>query len=363
VAKRSQFGSVRRLPSGRFQARYTIPGTDTVVTAPMTFTTKQDAETWLAVQRADLARGTWKPPDKRKPLLVGEYAERWLTERNLRPTTAAHYRRMLDRFVLPSLADIPLGKLTPEMIRTWWARLDTGPVYRARVYSMLSTLCTTAVEDGLIPSSPCVIRGAGKVKRKQEIKLPTLEELTVIVGAMTPAYRLLVLLAAWCGLRYGELAELRRKDIDVKAGVIRVRRGVTWVDGDAIIGRPKSEAGIRDVNIPPHLIPVVIAHLKEHAGIELLFPSPRGHQMRHQDFWPHWDAARTAADRRDLHVHHLRHLGATLAAQSGATVRELMARLGHSTPQMSMQYQHWSQQRDKEIAAKLSELAARDTPM
>src|SRR5262249_40593955 len=158
--------------------------------------------------------------------------------------------------------------------------------------SMLSTVCTTAVEDGLIPSSPCVIRGAGKVKRKQEIKLPTLDELAVIVEAMTPAYRLLVLLGAWCGLRYGEVVELRRKDMDVKAGVLHVRRGVTWVNGQPVIGRPKSEAGIRDVNIPPHLIPLVKAHLTEHAGIELLFPSPRGHQMRHQDFWPHWQHAR-----------------------------------------------------------------------
>ncbi|HEY3089519.1 MAG TPA: site-specific integrase, partial [Jatrophihabitantaceae bacterium] len=272
MARRSQFGSVRRLPSGRFQARYTIPGSTGVVTAPMTYGTKLDAQTWLATQRADLARGTWKPPSKRRPLLLGEYSQRWLTERNLRPRTVAMYRRMLDRFVLPALGDVPLGKLTPEMVRTWHARLDTGPVYRARAYSMLSTITRTAAEDGLIPASPCVIRGAGKAKRRSDIKLPTLEELAAIVEAMTPAYRLLVLLAAWCGLRYGELAELRRKDVDVKAGVLHIRRGVTWVDGAPVVGRPKSEAGVRDVNIPPHLIPAVQQHLREHAGIELLFP-------------------------------------------------------------------------------------------
>jgi integrase len=232
-------------------------------------------------------------------------------------------------------------------------------VYRARAYSLLAAITRTAAEDGFIAASPCMIRGAGREKRRSGVTLPTLDELAVIVEAMTPRYRLLVLLAAWCGLRYGELAELRRKDIDLKAGVIHVRRGVSWADGEAVIGRPKSEAGVRDVAIPPHLMPIVKTHLADDAGIELLFPAPHGHQMRHQDFYPHWDAARTAADRRDLHVHHLRHLGATLAAQSGATVRELMARLGHSTPTMAMVYQHAAAQRDREIAARLSELAGR----
>jgi integrase len=104
-------------------------------------------------------------------------------------------------------------------------------------------------------------------------------------------------------------------------------------------------------------VPLIKTHLNEHAGIELLFPSQTGHQLRHQDFWPHWKLARDAASRPDLHVHHLRHFGAVLAAQSGATIKELMGRLGHSTPEMAMVYQHAGAQRDKEIAKALSRLA------
>src|SRR5437588_873960 len=95
---------------------------------------------------------------------------------------------------------------------------------------------------------------------------------------------------------------------------------------------PASPAPPWTTGRPPHLLPLIRDHLRDHAGIELLFPSPRGRQMRHQEFWPHWQVAREAAGRPDLHVHDLRHLGATLAAQSGATLKELMARLGHSTP-------------------------------
>ena len=138
--------------------------------------------------------------------------------------------------------------------------------------------------------------------------------------------------------------------------MLKVRRGVSWADGETIIGRPKANS-VRDVTIPPHLLPVIRAHLKEHAGLELLFPSRRGRQMRHQDFWPVWKFAREAAGRPDLRVHDLRHLGAVLAAQSGATLKELMARLGHSTADMALRYQHVAQGRDAEIAAALSKIA------
>ena len=353
---RSRFGSLRKLPSGRWQARFTLPGTDRMVTAPMTFTAKIDAETWLATQRADLARGQWRPAPVRA-LTFREYAERWLQERNLRPRTHQHYRKILDRFLLPQLGDMPLAKITPEIVRTWHARLVTGPVYKSHAYNLLRTITRTAADDQLIAMSPCAIRAAGNVRRGRQITVPTIEDLQKIVQATPDRYRVLVLLCAWCALRYGEAVELRRKDIDLRNEVIHVRRGVTWVNGDVIVGPPKSTAGVRDVHIPPHLVPLIKTHLNEHAGIELLFPSQTGHQLRHQDFWPHWKLARDAASRPDLHVHHLRHFGAVLAAQSGATIKELMGRLGHSTPEMAMVYQHAGAERDKEIARALSKLA------
>ena len=96
---------------------------------------------------------------------------------------------------------------------------------------------------------------------------------------MPPRYRLMVLLAAWCGLRFGELAELRRADIDLAHGVVHVRRGVVRGDGGHVVKDPKSEAGKRDVAIPPHLMPLVHDHLTEHAGRgrdALLFPAAGG---------------------------------------------------------------------------------------
>lgn len=362
MTRRSQFGSIRRLPSGRYQARFTEPGTDRLINAPHTFTTRGDAQGWLAVQRGKIVSGTWKRKEV-SPLTVGEYAAKWLAEKTLRPTTREHYQLLLDCHILPVLGGLQLAKLDAATVRTWYSRLDTGPVMKAHVYVLLSGILKTAVEDNLITASPCTIKGAGRVKRTRKIKPATVDELAVIVEHMPPRYRLLVHLAAWCALRYGELAELRRKDIDLRAGVIRVRRGVTWAGGEPVIGPPKSEAGIRDVVIPPHVIPLIREHLAAYPGLgeALLFPAPRGAHMSHQRFYTWWQPAREAAGRPDLRVHDLRHTGAVMAARSGYTIKELMDRLGHSTASMALNYQHAaSEERAKALAAKLSEMATGD---
>jgi integrase len=358
--RRSSFGQVRKLPSGRWHARYTAPGTDRFVNAPSTFDTKLDAQTWLTTQRADLVRGAWLPPDS--AVTFRAYSATWLEHRTLKPRTRADYRTLLDRLILPTFGDVPVRRLSPALVREWHARtaLDT-PTLRAHAYMLLKTICGTAVHDDLLPANPCRIRGAGQAARASKTEPASLEELATIVEAMPDRYRLMVLLAAWCALRFGELTELRGHDIDTRHGVIKLRRGVTWVDGEAVIVTPKSTAGSRDVAVPPHLLPLVREHLLAHgvgrAG--LLFPAahdPDGH-MRPATLYRVYYPAREAAGRPDLRFHDLRHTGATLAASTGATLAELMARLGHSTPGAAMRYQHAAKGRDAEIAKALSALA------
>jgi integrase len=362
-APRSGFGSLRVLPSGRHQARYTGPDGQTHKAA-RTFDTHGDAEAFLARVRSEISREVWRSPSTVKAVAtdtLGRYAEDWLLVRDLRPRTRAHYRALLDSRVLPTLADVPITAVSPALVRSWYAGIDDGhPTIRAHAYSLLRSILTTAVGDELIAANPCHIRGAGNSKRVKKIKPATLEDLAAIVAEMPEQLRLMVLLAAWCALRFGELAELRRNDVDVKAGVLHIRRAVTWVEGHAIIGTPKSEAGVRDVAVPPHLVPVIKTHLKEHAqwGQDgLLFPSPRGNNLTSATLYESWWPARDAAGRSDLRFHDLRHTGAVLAASTGATLAELMARLGHSTPAAALVYQHAAKGRDAEIAARLSILA------
>ena len=139
----------------------------------------------------------------------------------------------------------------------------------------MRTILATAQHDGLIAANPCHIRGAGNSKRVHKIKPLTLPELEALVAAMPERLRLLVLLAAWCGLRFGELTELRRSDIDMKNGRIKIRRAVVHVDGEAIVGHQRVNLDA-DLAVPPHLIPILKTHIAEHAAFGrdgLLFPA------------------------------------------------------------------------------------------
>jgi integrase len=367
---RRYFGSIRKLPSGRFQASYKAPDGKRHA-APMTFDSRQYADAWLSGVRTDIQRDRWLPPNQdHDPVIIpsnvpdfGDYAAAWLAGRDLSPSTRLLYENTMRKQLLPTFEDVPLSAITPAMVRDWHAKLrtQTGPTQRASAYSLLRTILGTAVTDDVIPANPCRIRGAGSAPTVRDIRPATLAELETIVNSMPARYRLMVLLGAWCALRFGELAELRRSDIDVKDAIVHVRRGVVRTGTGPVVKGPKSAAGRRDVNIPPHLMPAVRDHLSKYtrpAQDALLFPATGGGHLNPATLRWSFHAAREEAGRPDLTFHDLRHTGAVLAAATGATLVELMARLGHSTVSAALRYQHAAEDRDKAIAAALSELAA-----
>lgn len=350
---------MRKLPSGRWQARYTAPGAEARLAAPTTFDTKRAAEAWLAKQQTLIAEGKINPAAVRTTFR--EYSEAWLAGRALKASTRALYRGQLDRALLPQWGESRLADITPGAVREWHATLlPDRPTERAHVYALLRTILNTAVRDDLIPANPCRVEGAGSVRRAKTIRPASIPELEVIVANTEERLRPMVLLAAWCALRFGEVSELRVSDVSLADGVLRIRRAVNWQTGRALVDTPKTEAGSRDVAIPPHLVPLLEQHLKGlHSPETLLFPAEPGsteHLSPHRFRGPFKRACK-AAGRPDLTFHGLRHTGAVLAAASGATIAELMTRLGHTTPAMAMRYQHAAADRDRVIADALSRLA------
>ena len=378
---RRSFGRIEKRDSRRYRAAYTGPD-GLLYRAPSTFDSKIDAEGWLAQRRQEIQLETWAPGvveqarKARDAVTFGDFAEVWLAARRtkrgpLKPRTKAHYRNLLDRFLLPAFQDVPINKITPEDVQAWYDAIAAStPTYRSHAYSLLRTILQSAMspQHRLIAFNPCHIRGAGTVEKAHETKLATLDELEKIVTALPDRYKLMCLFAAWCALRFGELTELRREDLVITtdkrgkpvSGVIRVRRGVVKVGDEFIVGDPKSNAGRRDVAIPPHLLPSIVEHLKQHmlpGKDALLFPAASGGHMAPSSLYKVYYPAREAAGRSDLRWHDLRHLGAVLAAQTGATLAELMSRLGHSTPSAALRYQHAGAERDSEIARRLSAMA------
>jgi integrase len=350
---------LRKLPSGRYQARHTGPD-GTRRSAPTTFTTKTDAKAWLAAQTTAAHTGTWRAPEAGATTLR-RYASDWLAARKLKPRTREHYRDLLDRYVLPVFGDTRLDRITPAKVRAWHTGIER-PTTAAHAYGLLRTIMATAVADDLIGANPCRIRGASRAKRSSRTTPATLAELEAIVAEMPEQYRAMVLLAAWCALRFGELAELRRGDLDLVHRVVHVTRAVVWVDGKPIVGDPKTDAGTRDVTIPKAIVPALKAHLRDHGdpGRDgLLFPAPRtGGHLTTSSLYRVWWRARKAAGRPDLRFHDLRHTGLTLSAAAGATVADLMARAGHTTAQAALVYQHSAADRQQAIADALSEFAS-----
>ena len=405
------FGSIRRLASGNYQARYLAQSGERV-TAPMTFIARMDAEAWLLAERRIVEdAGSWQSPKERLvetrrreelealPILE-DYAERWLETRRssrgepLRRTTRDKYRSSLRTNVYPTFGHVPLDEITRAAVRQWHEELDAGPSAKSDAYATLRTILNTAVDDELIERNPAQIRGAARQVRRKNLRPASATELTVMVDAMPERLKLLLLLATWCALRSGELRELRRSDVifahdetgietawvEVSRAVVRVRKAPVALTTspkatESLVGAPKTDAGVRSVSLPDFLIPAVKDHLARYAAPGpggLLFHASRDQtahlsettlngraavlnddgSVRKAGFG--WREARRRAGREDLDLHDLRHTGATWAAEEGASIAELMYRLGHSTPSMAIHYQHSRQERDLEISRRLS---------
>ncbi|GII79822.1 putative prophage phiRv2 integrase [Sphaerisporangium rufum] len=354
---RRRFGSIRKLPSGRFQIRY--PGPDgRLRTGESTYATERDADKALSLVEAKLVTGDWTDPQRSKVKTV-DYAEKWITERtNLRPRTVEIYRGLLRRFIVPYLGNVPLGKIDTATVREWRATLvgkGVGASEVAKSYRFLRAVLMTAADDRIIPRNPCRIRGAGE-ENPDERPVLTVPQVFQLADLMPERLRALVLLATFASLRWGEVAALRRMDLDLKAGTVSVRQQHVELDsGELLIGPPKSRAGVRTVAIPSVIIPALEHHLANHTGPDddsLIFTGARGGVFRRSNFRraAGWANATRKIGLAGLHFHDLRHTGNTIAAASGASLRDLMERMGHDSVRAAMIYQHSTAQADRKIA-------------
>lgn len=371
---RRAFGRMRQLPSGRWQASYLHNGV--VFKALATFPTKSSAGHWLQAEEdlIDLDRrrpGEWTPPAERaarrqaEKLTLRTYAKTWLDNKTkLARRTRDNYQGHLDNHVLPALGDLGLADITPEHVRTWFAGLGNEHETRnAQAYAVLNGVFNTAVADDLIDRNPCRIRGAAQVKHaRRSVVLLDATQLTALAEKMPDDARLGALLAGWCGLRKGEVFALRRGDVAADGSSVRIERSVTYREGRFEVGPTKTRESRRVVSVPPHVRPAVLEHLQRHVADgddALVFVEPStGSFAGEKRFRTAWESARAAIGQPDMHFHDLRHAAGVMAAQTGATVRELMDRLGHTSPNMSMRYQHTAEGRAAALADKLSALAS-----
>ena len=343
--------------------------------APHTFGSKMEAEAWLANERRLIDMEVWTPPAQRVAekkvyaVTIAEYGATWIEQRTTRggkplaPKSKAHYENLLADYIKPKLGNVAVRNLTAQAVRSWHAGLPDKPVMRSHAYGLLHAVYATAVKDGLIAANPCQIERAMKAQRAREPVILTVAEVATLADEITDRYRALILISAWCGLRWGEVTELRRKDIGKGCEIITVARGATHCDRECHIDTPKSGKG-RVVVVPPHIREDVKTHLQANVGNEadaLLFAPVRGGcHLNGKVFREHFTAALKIVGREGVRVHDLRHFCGSQTARVGNLV-ETMGRLGHSTVGASLIYQQIVSGRDAAVAEALSKLAE-DTP-
>lgn len=360
---RASFGSVRQLASGRWQARYP-DAAGRPMTAPATFPTKREALDHLAGVRADRMRGSYVD-HRAGQVRFGVYAAAWIgnggSRGKLAPRTADLYRDLLAR-QLDTLAETPLNGLTAADVRAWYtrtrkllasasrARSGSGEARLRQAYALLKAIMATAVSDGLVASNPCTIKGAG-VASSEERPYMAPDVLAAIVDQMPQHYHLPLRVMFGGHLRLGELVALERGDY--QGGMMRIERQAS---GAGVAPTKTGES--RVVALPPSVAALVEAHLAATTGFPRspLFARADGQRFTGNQVQQAWATARRRAGHPTFHLHDVRHAGLTLAAQAGATTRELMARAGHRTARASLICQHAAEERNQVLADRMDAL-------
>ena len=310
---------------------------------------------------ATITRGEWIDPNVGRGRF-GDYAEEWLAQRtDLRPHSRDQYASLIANHLGPAFGDLELARISAGQVRAWYALTSARtPAAATSAYRLLRAIFNTAVTDDLVARNPCRIRGAG-ADRSQERPIPTVAQVDSLLRAMPAKLRAAVVLAAWGTLRRGEVLGLRRDDVDLTAGTVRVERSLgERRNGAVIIGPPKSGAGVRTVHMPPSAMAVLAEHLSSFVGARAdasLFVGRTGLPLRPQGLEKAWRAAGEEVGLPALRFHDLRHFSGTMAAAAGASTKEVMARGGWSSPQMALRYEHATQGRDRFIAHALEALS------
>jgi integrase len=326
------------------------------------FARKADAQRFLTEMENSKLRGTWTDPALGRVLFREWLAEWWTTTTNLRPSTRARDEMLLRRYALPRFGDLALAAISQRDVRAWVADLSAGPLAPATVqkaYQLLGKVMGAAVDAGMLAQSPCRRVPLPKVER-EEMRFLTPAEIARLADVIAPRYRALVLVAAYGGLRVGELAGLRRGRVDLLRGTVEVGEIVTEVGGVLRFGPPKTRAGRRTVGLPRAVVDELAAHLAGNRVEQdaFVFTAPQGGPLRVIAFRARvWRPATRKADLDGLRIHDLRHTAVALWIAAGAGPKEVSTRAGHTSVSFTLdRYGHLYPEADTALRDRLDAL-------
>lgn len=351
-------GSIQQRPErpSPWRARYRDPSGRQ---RSKSFRRKVDAERWLREQLSSVDQGAWIDPGAGK-VTFAEVAQRWIDGRRVRPSTLARDESLLRSRILPAFGDRPIGSLTPSDFEAWIAGLEDdglAPSTVRKCWALAGSVLRLAVRDGLIARTPARDVELPALDR-EEPTIITAEQILALAEAIGPEWRAVVLLGGFGGLRFGEIAGLQVRDLDLLRRRVTIRRTASDVRGKVIVGPPKTRKAIRTITVPQVVADALAAHLAGGAGAEsFVFTDTAGGPLR-RTHWVRrvWRPAVKAAGLEGLTPHDLRHSHVALLIDQGEHPRAIADRLGHTSVRFVLDtYGHLFPDADADIAGRLDE--------
>lgn len=374
---RRSFGYIRKrvVKSGvRYTAEYpTVDGGRN----SKTFTSKRKAEDflrlqekqyyadWLEIGEEDGNFSSQNQNEAGAGITLEDYFHIWRERRvesgKYSPVTMENDGRIATLILSCPVAKMKMTEIGKVDIASWYYSLKCPPVRRSAAYAKIRAVFNNAVEEGLIEVSPVKIKGAGRAPKmrsqEEREKVMNLQQLQLVAGSMPEEYAIAAWLGALAGLRIGEVAGLQRGDIDLKNRRLYVRRAFKYVEGKSMIGAPKTASSTRVVPIIDLLAVKLEEHLKcfvPSGKTAPLFANPRNVNPIGAIRDRYVRACRKNG-LKGFNFHKLRATCATQLARAGATPREIMKWLGHSSWDTSLMYQLAPFDRLEEVSGKLND--------
>jgi integrase len=326
--------------SGGYRVRWRTPDGKS---RSKTLKRRVDAERYLTGVEHSKDVGAYIDPSRSK-VTVRLWSDQWLqSQSHLKASTRARYEGILSKHIVPRWGDTSLYQVSHADVQKWISSIGLAPATVRYVHRVFSLLMELAVRDGRIPQNPATGVRLPRVA-KPDKRFLTPEEVHRLADAASQypipevgeQYRALILTLAFCGLRWGEVAALRVKRVDLLRRRLTVAESVTEVSGRLVWGTPKSHAA-RSVPIPRSVSNLIHEVIAGKGPDDLVFTTWRGKPLRNLNFRRDvFDKAAVDAGVRDLTPHELRHTAASLAVSAGANVKAVQKMLGHASAAMTL---------------------------
>lgn len=370
-------GSIRKRRDGRWEGRYTAginPETGKQVFKNVLGKTQAEVKEKLAKALAENQKLDFTKQGKYN---VAQWMDEWfenVCKIRVRPSSHQTYRGYIDRHIAPSIGKIPLEKLGAMDLQKLYRKLLTdGRVARTEsrnqpkglsaktirnINQVISSAMDFAVAQRILAENPCKAVALPKLEHKEMQTIPAAQLVAFLDEAKASGVYELYYIELATGLRRGELLGLKWEDIDLTAGVIRVRRQVSRIDGKIVEAPLKTKNACRTMTISPQAVEVLNAQ-KAKTNDEYVFPSPNGGPISPDSVNNMLKRVLKRAGILRVRFHDLRHTFATLALQNGVDIKTVSGMLGHFSAGFTLDtYAHVTTAAQKEAARTMESILA-----